>query len=192
MTAAIDNGPTPPPLPVPPPPDRPSWLRPILPQIVAGIIGLIGGVLGASSTGYVQWHLEQQRAVEAEKQRRLDRAEEIVTLVEKTPVTYIETKKAMMLEPTHLMSPPMDSQRVTALVALYFPDASEAARSFEGACAEHAEVLSEIAIQMNQGTRPHKDDSVTYQRMLTAGDIVIAEVLKDVGVDYKRRVPVAP
>jgi hypothetical protein len=153
---------------------------------------LIGGVLGASATGYVQLRLEQQRAVQVEKQRRSDRAEEIVTLIEKTPVTYIEAKKAMLLEPTHLMSPPVDAQRVTALVALYFPDASDAARSYEAACAEHGEMLTQIAIQIIQKAQPLKDESATYQKMLTTGEIVIAKVLEDIGVAYKPRVSVVP
>jgi hypothetical protein len=169
---------------------RLSWLKPFLPQIMTGAVGFLGVVVGAWTTGHLQLRLEQQRDVQAEKQRRLDRAEEIITLVEKTPVTYLEAKKVMLLEPTHIMSVTVDAERVTALVALYFPDASDAARTYEGACAEHAETLAQIAIQIAQGVRPLKDDSVTYQRMLADGDIVTAKVLEDIGVAYKRRAPV--
>jgi hypothetical protein len=171
-------------------PSRPSWLKPFLPQIMAAALGFLGVVIGAWTTGHQQLAIEQQRDAQAEKQRRLDRAEQIITLIEKTPVTYLEAKKAMLLEPSHIAVPPSDAERVTTLVTLYFPDAADAARSYEAACAEHGEMLSEIAIQIAQGVRPFKDDSGTYQKMLSTGDRVTAKVLEDVGVSYKRRGPV--
>jgi hypothetical protein len=176
-----------------PKPDRYSWLKTLLPQlltaVIAGGIGVAGGVIGARTAGDVQLKLEMERAHEAAEQRRRDKAEEIVTLIEKTSTTYIAEKKAMLLEPAHMALPSSDAERVTALVALYFPDANELARDYEGAGATQSAMLSEIAIAIARHSPP-PDDSVTYQRTLAAGDIVTEKVLRDVGVSYKRRVPV--
>jgi hypothetical protein len=165
-----------------------AWLTPLIPSILTGVIGLLAGALGAWTTGHIQLRLEHQRDIEAANNRRRDRAEEIITLVEKTPATYLDAKRAMLSAPTHL-SVPTDAERVVALVALYFPDANNEARAYEGACAQHLEELSEIAIAMVKGREwPH--DVETFNRMLTTGDDLTAKVLNDIGVTYKARVAV--
>jgi hypothetical protein len=147
-------------------------------------------VQGARTAGNSQLQLEQQRDVQAEKQRLLDRAEEIVTLIAETPVTYIAERKAMLIEREHMALPSTDPERVIALVALYFPDANDAARSFEGECANYSEMLAQIAIQIAKREPVTKDDRQSFQNMLSAGDAVVAKVLGDVGVTYVRRRPV--
>jgi hypothetical protein len=174
------------------PPGRLSWLRSAHPQILAGAIGAFGAVLGAGATGYVQLLVEKQRDVQAEMQRRRDRAEEIVTLIEKTPETYIAERKAMELEPSHMALPSTDAMRVTALVALYFPDANEAARAYEDACANQSAMLSDSAVAVVVRHTAPPDDRAIFQRMLVAGDILTEKVLADVGVSYQRRAPVDP
>lgn len=75
-------------------------------------------------------------------------------------------------------------------MALYFPDSSDVARSYEDACARQSVILSEIAIQIARGSRPFIDDSQSFQDMLSTGDVVTEKVLGEVGVLYKRRRPV--
>jgi len=170
-----------------------------VPLISAGS-GLFGVLIGGLITAHVQFHLadkqntapidlENKRSIAAIEQRRRDRAEEIITPIQKTPVTYIAEKKAMLLEPAHMALPSSDAERVTAIVALYFPDANDVARDYEGACAVQSETLSETALALVRHAAP-PDDIVTYQRTIAAGDIVIEKVLGDLGVKYKRRVPV--
>jgi hypothetical protein len=157
---------------------------------MGGVIALLGALIGAGASGYVQLHVEGERAIQAADQRRRDRVEEIITLIEKTPMTHIAETRQMLAEPMHMALPSTDAARVVALVALYFPDANDLARSYESACAEYSEKLSEVALQVARGSQPIEDDGVLFQKMLATGDLVTARVLADIDVPYKRRIPV--
>jgi hypothetical protein len=193
-----------------PKPDRSAWLKTILPVLVAGGIGVLGAVIGARTSGDAQVKVELARERQTAIDRRFDKAEEIVTLIAKTPVTYIDMKAQLALTPTHLVVP-SDAERVIALVAMYFPDANELARNYEAACAEDDVYFSGVvkrAIveakerQESTAAGPHllpspkigiagfPNDEELYQKMLATGDLVTEKVLSDVGVSYKRRVPV--
>lgn len=171
------------------PPPRSETRATLHAALIAAGAALLGALIGGGITAYVQFSIEDKQNAAATEQRRRDRAEEIVTLVARTPVTYLAEKKAMMQDPAHVAVPSNDAERVTALVALYFPDANEVVRAYESACAVQSEMLSEIAIAMIQHS-PLPDDSHSYQNTMATGDIVTEKVLGDVGVKYTRRVPV--
>lgn len=160
------------------------------PALISAGAALLGALIGGGITLYGEFHLAGKQNAEAREQRRRDRAEEIVTLIEKTPATEIAEKTAMKLEPTHMTAPLTDAERVVALVALYFPNADDLARAYEAASAEHFEMLSEIALATIRHS-PVPDDSASFQNVLAKGDLVTTKVLDDVGVCYKPRTPTA-
>jgi hypothetical protein len=175
-------------------PDQPArsreWLRTLAQALVTGIVGVVGAVVGARTLGGAQLQLEQQKDLYATQQQRIDKAEEIITIIEKSPQTYIETKRKMLLEPSHMFTPPDDAARVTALVTLYFPSAVDSVRAYEARCAEHIEMLSESGIKTARHEPLGDADQVTFYRVLNSGDIVISDVVTALGHQYKKRNPV--
>jgi hypothetical protein len=183
-----------------------DWLPSLLTAAVAGGIALYGTNLGSKTAGDAQLKLEQQRNVHADEQQRqrdqradaqqlLDKAEEIVTLVEKTVVTNSQVTQsilAMPYTPNHMATIPDDPERVTALVTLYFPGAVDDARVYEAKCAEHIVAVQETLMARLQGKPTSDKDNQIYQDALSAGDRVIYDVMAAVGKRYKARTPLSP
>ena len=192
------------------PKDR-GWWRDLLPGMVqslttafiAGGIAVYGTDRGAKTAGDVQFKLEQQRNAHADDQQRqrdaradaqllLDRAEQIVMLVEKTAITNSEITQSILAMPytsNHVAALPDDAERVTALVTLYFPSAVNDARVYEAKCGEHIVAVQENLIAKLQGKPPGNKDDQIYQDALSAGDRVIYDVMNTVGKPYQKRTP---
>jgi len=167
-----------------------TWLPSTVQTIVTGLVGLAGAVIGALATGHVQLQVEEHKDAVATQQRQDDKAEAIISLVEKTPQTYLMVKRTMLLDPSHMPTVPDDSERVVALVTLYFPGAVEAARAFEARCGEHIMALGEVAKHALRNEPLGSSDQETFYKMLEAGDAVESKVIEALGKSYKRREPV--
>jgi hypothetical protein len=186
-----------------------GWLREMLPTLIqsvliasiSGLIGVYGADHGAKTAGNVQIQLDQQRNIHADQQQHerdvradtqlsIDKAEHIITLIEKTASTNAEVTRAILLSPTHATTVPDDSEQVTALVTLYFPNAVDDARAYEARCAEHFAAVEQIVIDRLAGKQPSNVDDDIYQRALSAGDLVIYDVMTALGKPYKKRISV--
>jgi len=192
------------------PKDR-GWLRDWLPGLlqsvftaaIAGGIAVYGTNRGAETAGDVQFKLEaarnahtddqqRQRDARADAQLLLNKAEQIVTLVEKTAITNSMITQSILAMPStsnHVAALPDDAELVTALVTLYFPSAVNDARVYESKCAEHIIAVQENLIAKLQGKPPGNKDNQIYQDALSAGDLVIYDVMTAVGKPYQKRTP---
>jgi len=161
--------------------------------ITTGLIALAGAVIGAAATGCVQYVLQGRQDSYAEQQQRLDRAQEIITLVEESPETMLREKTAMYEAPFHFAPPATDPSRVVALTTLYFPSATKAARGYEAESAEYDEGLAEVAMSLaGKGKGNAHADQHDYYCVLEAGDQVLAAILNALHRQYNKRVPVIP
>ncbi len=190
------------------PKDR-GWLREITQSLIQGVlIALVGGGIGiygadhgAKTAGDVQIKLDQQRNVHADQQQherdvradaqlRIDKAERIIMLIEKTAPTNAAVTQAILLSPTHTAIVPDDPEQVTALVTLYFPSALDDARAYEARCAEHFAAVQQMVIDRLAGKKPSNVDDDIFQRALSAGDLVAYDVMTALGKPYKKRISV--
>ena len=183
-----------------------AWLPGLVQAVLSGLIGAGAAIYGAYSAQQSQIALAAQRDTHEDKQQvqrdnrtdqqfLLDKAERVISLVEKTVVTNAEITQsilAMPSSPTHTASLPDDPEQVTALVTLYFPSAVGDARVYESKCAEHIAAVQEILMNRLAGKPPSTADNKIYQDALTAGDRVIDDVMRAVGRPYERRVPLSP
>ena len=161
--------------------------------IATGLIALAGAVIGAAATGYVQYVLQGRQDSYAEQLQRLDKAQEIITLVEESPETMLKEKTAMYEAPFHFAPPATDPSRVVALTTLYFPSAIRAARGYEAESAEYDEGLSEVAMSLaGKGKGNAHADQQAYYCVLEAGDQVLATILEALHRQYDKRTPVIP
>jgi hypothetical protein len=106
--------------------------------------------------------LLKQRADQA--QVRMARAEEIITLVSKSPDVYGQVKQQILLHPLDTQQP-TDPERVVALVTLYFPGVLPQAQDFEVACVEHFVALQELVMHVRGGKPGDVDDNITFKRI---------------------------
>jgi len=178
-----------------------SLIPGVLIALIAGLIGVYGADRGGRTAGDVQIQLDQQRNIHADQQQherdvradeqlRIDKAEQIITLIEKTAPTNADVTRAIVLSPTHATTVPDDPERVTALVTLYFPNAVDDARAYEARCAEHFAAVQQMVIDRLAGKQPSNVDDDIFQRALSAGDLVIYDVMTALGEPYKKRIPV--
>ena len=83
----------------------PLWIT-VAQTLVAGTVGVAGAVIGARMAGQEQAKVEQQKQRLRGTQIRADKAEEIISLIEKTPQTLIDAKRVMYFAPGHIFTPP--------------------------------------------------------------------------------------
>jgi hypothetical protein len=181
----------------------PVLLQSLFTAALAGGIAVYGTDRGAQTAGAVQFKLEQQRNAHTDEQQRqrdaradaqllLNKAEQIVTLVEKTPITNLEITQSILAMPytsNHTAALPDDAELVTALVTLYFPSAVDDARVYKSKCADHMNAVQNNLIAKLQGKPPGNKDDQIYQDALSAGDRVIYDVMTAVGKPYQKRTP---
>jgi hypothetical protein len=94
--------------------------------LIGAVAVVFGAVLGGAAQVVVE--LLKQRADQA--QVRMARAEEIITLVSKSPDVYGQVKQQILLHPLDTQQP-TDPERVVALVTLYFPGVLPQAQDFD-------------------------------------------------------------
>jgi hypothetical protein len=169
----------------------------LLPSLIQGVLISIGGLIGVYGTDQgtrtANIHADQQqqqRDIRADAQLRIDKAEQIIILIEKTAPINAEVTRAILFSPTHTTTLPDDPQRVTALVTLYFPNAVDDARAYEARCAEHFAAVHQMVIDRLAGKQPGNIDDDIFQRALSAGDLVIYDIMTALDKPYKRRIPV--
>ena len=183
----------------------PGLLQSVATAAMAGGIAVWGSYLGARQVALTQVTTESKHdAFEDDQQNKRDKrvdsqflrdkAVDIITLVEKTPITNVlvtQAIQAMPFTPDHKAALPDDSARVTALVTLYFPTAVADARAYEAACANHIRAQTEILTARMQGKPPSTEDAQIYQDALNAGDNVTYDVMTAIDKTYQRRDPLS-
>lgn len=144
---------------------------------MAGIFAMIAAALGASAQVVVEVVKDRHE----QSRLRTEHADEIMTLAANAPTLYLQIYGAMLRDPTTILRPPMEPERLVALVALYFPNIRGPARDFEAACVNHFDSLQQLAMQQARGQPLDATaEKETFKRVYDAREVLMAALSKEI------------
>lgn len=148
----------------------------------AAWIAAIAIVIGALLGGAAQVVVETVKDRHEQTRLRAEHAEEIMTLAAQAPTLYLQIYGDVVLDPKKALRPPMEPERLAALVTLYFPNLRGLARDFEAACLNHFDSLQQLAMQQARGQPlDATTEKETFKRVYDTREALMAALSAEIG-----------